>query len=579
MAATEQPNPSPLARLAPLLVLAVTFLAYAGVSSFEFVYDDEAQIVHDSFVQQWHFVPAYFTSHVWQWIYPHVAGNYYRPVFLIWLLLNFKLFGLHAAGWHLAVVALHLVVTWQVYRLALRLLGNQPAALVAALLFGLHPAHIEAVAWVSGVTEPLGAVFILASLLSWIRFRDTARSGDFVLSLMWFCLALLTKEPAILVPVLLFSYDMLLTRDSQDGSRLRAMDALRPLLAFFLVIAGYIAARVNALHAFSSRVTDVSLAQNLLTIPSLLLFYARLLFWPVGLSAFYDTHYVLTIGDAIAPLIVCVIVADGLFYALSRARSRGAWFAAILLLLPLAPLMKLDVFFRGEIAHDRYLYLPSVGFALLLALVFDRFYAVESRRKIVIYGAVAVAIFFFSATMWQSLYWANDLVLYARGVAIAPDNLIVRNDLANELMKRGHRDTALQQYRDVLRRDPSFWLARYNLGYAEYTAGDCAAASRDLDIAARQNALDAETFFYLGDCRFRLGDRQQGAELMRRGIELDPRLPNFRAKLADDLAATGDPQKLREALELYRAEATANPAHPTAAARAAELSAKLGNGR
>jgi len=577
-----------------VLVLAVTFLAYAAVSSFQFVYDDEAQIVHDSFVQQWHFLGAYFTSHVWQWIYPHVTGNYYRPVFLLWLLLNFQAFGLHAVGWHLAVVGLHLVVTWQVYRLALRLLASQPAAIVAALIFGLHPVHIEAVAWVSGATEPLGAAFILASLLSWIRYREGSRV-HFVWSLVWFALALLTKETAILVPALLFSYDLLLGK-SNDRAGLRAADSLRPLAAFALLIAAYVAARIHALHAFSSRVTDVSLAQNLLTIPSLLLFYARLLLWPAGLSAFYDTHYVSTLGDALAPLLLCLVLAAGAAYALVRARSRIAWFATILLLLPLAPLMKLDVFFRGEIAHDRYLYLPSVGFVLLLSLLFRAFvdapaasfacrlpfaicHSTEGRRKLATGSVAVIAVLFFCATMGQSLYWANDLVLYARGVDIAPDNLIVRNDLANELMKRGHRDTAVAQYRDVLRRDPSFWLARYNLGYAEYEAGDCAAASQDLGMAAQQNALDAETFFYLGDCRFSLGDQQQGVALMRRGIELDPRLPNFRAKLADDLSATSDPQNLREALDLYRAEASANPAHPTAATRARELSAKLGNGR
>jgi protein O-mannosyl-transferase len=599
VALPERPNPSALARLAPVLVLAATFLAYAGVSSFGFVYDDEAQIVHDSFVQHWRFVPAYFTSHVWQWIYPHVAGNYYRPVFLVWLLLNFKLFGLHAAGWHLAVLALHLVVTWQVYRLALRLLGTRSAALVAALLFGLHPIHIEAVAWISGVTEPLAAALMLASFLSWIRYRKNARRLDFAWSLVWFALALLTKETAILLPVMLFAYDLLLARHPQTGSTVRVRASLTSLTAFPLVAALYMLARMEALHAFSSRVTDVSLSQNLLTIPSLLIFYGRLLVWPVGLSAFYDTRYVVSFGDALLPLLLCLAAAAGVAYALYRTRSRVAAFALVLLLVPLAPLMKLDVFFRGEIAHDRYLYLPSVGFVLVIAILFRAIAGGphlpaatlhtspegsdgqmrERRRRLAIAGVAFVALLFFAATLWQSLYWANNLVLFGRGVAIAPNNLIVRTDLANELMQRGRRDVAMEQYRDVLQRDPSFWLARYNLGYAEYAAGDCAAAVRDLDLAARQNPLDAETFFYLGDCRFRLGEQENGAALMRHGIELDPRLPNFRAKLADALAATADPQNLRQAVELYRAEASANPAHPYAAARAAEVAARLGSGR
>jgi tetratricopeptide (TPR) repeat protein len=381
--------------------------------------------------------------------------------------------------------------------------------------------------------------------------------------------------------VLLFAYDLLLARDPETRAQPRIAESLAALAAFPLIAALYLLARVEALHAFSSRVTDVSLAQNLLTIPALLVFYARLLIWPAGLSAFYDTRYVSTFGDALLPLLLCVVAAAGIGYALYRTRSRVAAFAAALLVLPLAPLMKLDVFFRGEIAHDRYLYLPSVGFVLVLALLYRAVAEElgEPRRRLAGAGVAVVAALFFAATLWQSLYWANNLVLYRRGVDIAPNNLVVRNDLANELMQRGHRDIALAQYRDVLQRDPSFWLARYNLGYAEYSAGDCAAAVRDLDLAARQNPLDAETFFYLGDCRFRLGDRDDGVALMRRGIELDPRLPNFRARLADDLASTGDPQNLRQALELYRAEASANPAHPYASARATELEAKLGAGR
>jgi protein O-mannosyl-transferase len=578
---SERPNPSAVARLAPFLVLAATFLAYAAVSSFGFVYDDEAQIVHDSFVQHWHFVPAYFTSHVWQWIYPHVGGNYYRPVFLIWLLLNFKLFGMHAGGWHLAVLALHLLVTWQVYRVALRLLGSKSAALVAALIFGLHPVHIEAVAWISGVTEPLAAAFILASLLSWIRYRENARTPDLAWSIVWFCLGLLTKEPAILVPVLLICYDLLLARDPESAARLPLRRSLPSIAPFALAGALYAGARLHALHGFSQVVTPISAAQNLLTIPSLLVFYARLLLWPVGLSAFYDTPYVSTFRAALVPLLLCLVIASAAAYALYRTRSRVAAFAVVLMVLPLAPLMKLDIFFRGEIAHDRYLYLPSVGFVLLLGIAVRA--AAEkmeaSRRPLAIGAMATVAVLLFAATMWQSLYWANNLVLYGRGVAIAPDNLVVRNDLANEFMKRGNRDVAIDQYRDVLRRDPSFWLARYNLGYAEYTGGDCPAAVRDLDIASRQNAIDAETFFYLGDCRFRLGDRQDGLALMRHAIELDPRMPNFRASLADDLASTGDPQNLLQALDLYRAEAAGNPAHPTAAARAREIETRLGAGR
>jgi len=566
-----------LARAAPLLVLAVTLLAYSAVSSFQFVYDDDGQIVHDSFVQQWRYLPAYFNTHVWQYLAPRLPGNYYRPIFMIWLLLNFKLLGLHPGAWHLAVLALHLVVTWQVYRLTLRILGNGPAALASAALFGLHPVHVEAVAWISGATEPLVAMLMLASLLSYMAFSQKKRARDYVTSLAWFCMALFAKEPAVIVPVLLFAYDMLFSDEARLALE-RMRGSLARLIPFALLIAVYLAARFHALHALGQQMTVVSLRTNLLTIPSLLVFYAQLLLLPVRLSAFYDTGYVTGTDAALLPALLCLATVACAIAMLWRWRSRPAAFALFILVLPLLPLMKLSVLPRGELAHDRYLYFPSIGFVVLLGLWFRWLYqrGLAWQRRVAIGAIFAVMAIYFAGTMNQSLYWADNLVLYARGVKIAPNNLIARTDLGNELLGRGQVEDALAQYRNVLHRDPQFWLARYDLGYAEYSTNDCERASRDLQLASYQNPVDAPTFFYLGQCRFRLGDRQTGIALMQHGIDLDPRMPNFRAQLADALVLKGTEQDLRFALELYRAEAIGNPAHPTAARRADELEARLG---
>lgn len=344
-----------------------------------------------------------------------------------------------------------------------------------------------------------------------------------------------------------------------------------------MILGAYLIARLHALHALSRQISYVDLRTNLLTIPSLLVFYARLLLLPLRLSAFYDTPYVTSLRTALVPAVGCTVIVAIATTLLWRWRSRVAGFAVVLLLLPLLPLMKLSVFVRGEIAHDRYLYLPSVGLVLLLGLaarVIVEHTTVTSRR-IWIGIFLAVAAFSFCGTTAQSLYWASNLVLYARGVEIAPNNLIARTDLGNELMAHGRHDLALAEYRDVLRRDPYFWLARYNLGYAEYAANDCGSAVRDLEVATAQNPTDAETMFYLGHCRFQLGDQRGGIALMRRGIELDPRMPNFRAALADDLVSTGVPDNLRAALQLYRVEAESNPAHPTAARHVRELESRI----
>jgi 4-amino-4-deoxy-L-arabinose transferase-like glycosyltransferase len=135
------------------VVLALTFAVYIPTLRYQFVHDDRGQIVENPAVHSWRAVPTYFTAQVWAGVMPEEVGNYYRPLFLLWLRINDVVFGNHAWGWHLTTILAHVLTTLLVYLLAWRLGIDRDVALLAALIFGLHPAHIEAVAWILGVTE------------------------------------------------------------------------------------------------------------------------------------------------------------------------------------------------------------------------------------------------------------------------------------------------------------------------------------------------------------------------------------------------------------------------------------------
>src|SRR6185295_10006074 len=183
--------------IVPALVVAVTFVAYMGTLRYDFVYDDEYVITQNPTVQSWAFAPHYFTEHLWFFKFP--LSNYYRPIFLVWLALNHTLFGLDPVGYHLTTVLAHVTVTLLVFHLARRLTGDLGAAAIASLLFGLHPAHIEGVAWICGVSEPLMAMFLLGSFLCYLRYRDPnigSRKLWFVASLVLATLAVFEKETA-----------------------------------------------------------------------------------------------------------------------------------------------------------------------------------------------------------------------------------------------------------------------------------------------------------------------------------------------------------------------------------------------
>ncbi len=264
----------------------------------------------------WHYVPSYFSSHVWSFLYPHLLSNYYRPFFLLWLRLNDALFGLHPWGWHLTSVLAHLGVTCLVYCWRLRLTRDTWVAGFAGLIFGLHPVHIEAVAYVSAVPEaalhsvcaggdaglaacPRGRIWThwLAAALALLSRRCFQRKWHDAAHLH--CRLRLDPRgggragnPAV-------------------GKRLRVvLVAAAPFLAVTLV---YVPLRVWALKGFAHTVTPVDLRTELLTIPAVLIFYLRLLVWPLGLSCYYDTPYIsaATLRGFFLPL-VGVLAAAGL---------------------------------------------------------------------------------------------------------------------------------------------------------------------------------------------------------------------------------------------------------------------------
>src|SRR5215471_13161316 len=154
----------------PLICLAGT-IAYLAVPSFQFVHDDRFIILENPSLLHMSSIPQYFLHHLWS-NKPDMPPTYYRPLFSTWLNLNYALFGPHAAGWHIAALCVHLLASVLTYRLVSTIFGDRATGLLAGLLFAVHPAHVESVAWVSGITDPLTAVFVITAFLACRKARN-----------------------------------------------------------------------------------------------------------------------------------------------------------------------------------------------------------------------------------------------------------------------------------------------------------------------------------------------------------------------------------------------------------------------
>jgi len=581
--AARDSSPSTFPHLGATSVCILTFLAYVATLRFQFVHDDRGIIVENPAVHSWHAVPSYFTSQVWAAVGPAGMGYAYRPLFLLWYRVNSAIFGQQAAGWHFTTVVAHVVATYCVFLLAHRIFGERPAALFSGLLFGLHPVHIEGVAWISGGPDALVAGLIIPAYLCWVRSREAGGRGSPWLgaSLALYAMAMLIKETAVVLPLILFSSQWLgFPRPLEPRSRawmLKTLQVLKALLPYLVLTAVYLMVRTVALKGFSHPAAQISWLTVLLTWPSLLVFYAKLLLWPVGLSPFYGLEYVLhpTLRNTILPALALLLVAGGLWKWASQ--SRPAALAIPWLIFPLLPVLTVQVFGNGNFAHNRYVYLPSIGFVMLLAAALREikwgrplFGAIPSSQVLVVLGLATLMGF---AIQVEDRYYANDGAFYSFAYSrLETPDPVIGMDYANTLAEQGDFGRAAEVYRKLIQAHPDMWNAYFNFGYMCYQLGELDSAGLYLSRAAAGDPMNAAAVFYLGLTDFKLNRLHEAEAHLRRAIVLAPAAPNYHFALGMVLKVNGN---WSGAMAEFTKELEINPGHQAAAQQATEIQRQI----
>jgi len=556
-----------LVRIA-LLITSITFL---GVLRFEFVYDDYPQIVNNPFVKSWKFLPRYFASSVWKQTSLWQFDNYYRPIFMVWNRLNYAFFAGRPFGWHLGALALHLMVTWIVYWVIREMCGRTDLAWMTALLFGVHPIHHEVVAWVSGVTESLYGIFFLAAFLAYLRFRENAKASWMVLSCALYALSLLCKETAIVLPALVFVHSSVSDRQSEQAeagkpSRQWAQ-ALRFAAWYIPVALVYFPIRYYALTGFSRAKANASVYQWFLTLPSILCFYAKHWFLPVHFGESYDLFYQTKLGmtNVILPLLILIAIAAAVWMLRKRLGSREVWLAVAWIVIPLLPALDTFAFTSDELVHDRYFYIPSIGAALLVALIIVR---VGSSQTAIfgqplpgVVAGLALTVVLSICAIHETNYWRSDYALWGRAHQIAPRNGTATSNLGAELVSRGDIDAAQPLLEAGYREHNDFKIA-FNLGRVYYAKKDYPAAERYTQQALELVPKFPEGYVSMAEIQLKQGQPQEAQISLRRAVELDPYSPSFHTSYGIVLALNGDcaaaTQQFEAALELNPGDFFAN---------------------
>jgi len=521
---TERRHHPTTALFWPILVLLLACGAvYFNALSNGFVYDDKAQIVENQWIRDIKYVPKIFISNVWSF-YAKPA-NYYRPLMHIFYMVNYHLFGLAAWGFHLVNVLLHSGVTVLVFLIVSRLLKAHRleassssyflSAFIATMLFALHPIHTEAVSWVAGLPELSFTLFFLLSLYHFIIFREGFR-GHYVYSLIAFVLATFCKETALTLPVILVIYDY-----AYKKNVMKKFASLNIYFPYLAVSGLYLAIRYYALGGFAPEKhhTELSTYQSIINIFPLFAQYLGKLLLPINLNAYHVFHPISSLLSPSGLLSLAIAVVFAVFVFIASKKGGPVLVGLSLLIVPLIPAFYIPGLGENAFA-ERYLYLPSVGFVLLVGLSISGG-ALSTPKKAMMLTVVFIAVagLYSAGTVRRNTIWMDGIRLWADTMKKSPDGSVPHLNFGNSLRVQGRIDEAIKEYEISIYIKPSS-KAYDGLGSAYLAKGLADEAVKYYQVSLEYDPYNEKTYNNLAIAYEELGLIDNAIKHFRLALEL-----------------------------------------------------------
>ena len=554
-----------------LFLVAACLLSYANGLAGDFTYDDKAIVRDNARIRTPGSVAQVFST-------PYFGGQRglgtgYRPLLLLSFAVQHWLHGGSAVGFHAVNVLLHCLVTLLFARLLLRLEVPDAVVFGAALLFAVHPIHVEAVTSLVGRGETLAAVFVFGFLLLALRFRTDARRRSALLggALGLYALGILTKESAAVAPALAF---LAFWRLEAGSLRERLAGAMRKgallyggsavvlaasLVLRRLVLGGVLKSRNFVIFELENPLASLPAADRALNAAAILFRYVGRIVLPIRLSAdesAWSIPVARGVGLAGTAALLSVLL---LFVAavVGERRKRDVAFGLLFFGIAFAPTANL-LFPTGTIFAERLAYLPSAGFLLALAssIAGVRAPLPVSRSRV---AALAVLVLAFAArTVTRNLVWKDDASLFEATVRSSPESAKAHYNLGWIHARAGRLPEALDHYTRATRIYPKYFDAWAGKGSVEQRMGDLASAENSFRRSLAAAPGYENGFFRLGVVRERRGDLVGAERALADGLRRNPKSSPLAYRLAivrSSLGRESAESDWRRAIEIARGAA------------------------
>ncbi|MFH1190279.1 MAG: tetratricopeptide repeat protein [Candidatus Omnitrophota bacterium] len=534
-----------VALLAALIVTIIAFLPSLGNGFLK--WDDASYVLGNPDIRG--FSPGKIAK-----IFTSFSVSNYQPLTMVTYAVDYRLFGLNPAAYHSTNLILHLANCGLVFWLVLMLGGRTLSAFFACLVFGIHPLHVESVAWIAERKDVLYCFFFLAALVAYVSYlKGKGGPKYYFFAFILYVAAALSKAMAVSLPLVLFALDYLLHRKLSPRSVIEKV----PFLAVAVVVG---AVAVYAQKASGALTTGIFKDQIVIA-SAAIIFYLRKFVIPLRLSCFYqwpnNSIKLLPYSFLIAPYIVAALGAAVVFFA---RYSRKILFGALFFLFTILPVLQI-VPVGNTMVADRYIYLPMFGILYVSGEMLSRLVEEKARWafpvKILITAVLTLMTVALATLTWQRCeVWRDNTTLFTDAIAsyprsylayinrgvtyldkgeyrmavsdfkkaviLKPSHSYAYINLSNLYNKLGENEKAVLCARRAIRLSPASAIAYYNLGNALLDLGrnEKAIAAYEKAVEFKKNYLDA--YYNLGTAYAAIGRNDDAARLFKKVLQADP---------------------------------------------------------
>ena len=511
-----------------LLLILIGGGVYANSLPNFFVYDDRVTVEENLFIRDWTNLGRFFSSDY----YSRAEEYSFRPLVTLTYFIDYSLSGLRPWGYHLTNLILHILTGIVIFFLSKKILPGTVTPILTALIFIIHPVQTEAVNGISFREDLLCSLFFFLSLLTYVNSeRKKKRVGNYIqrdqekvkpvilftLSILFFLLALLSKEMAVTLPLVIVAYEMIIRRQ-------RLTSLFRPrIIAFFLIAGIYLIARFLLLYqqgTLPAAPEFGNIFTRLFLVFKGLGLYGKLAFFPVNLTVEYADPFPPVVWSGYLLLPALLTTAFLLTVWFRRRRQPVGAFGLAFFVITLLPILNLVP--NSRLGAERFAYLPMLGISLWGAGTLSGILS-ESRKKSWIQLLIGLIFLSLAAgTVSRNRAWRDNLTLFTRAVAVSPLSSKACHGLGNEYFRLGKPGPAVYEFKKaiaIFNREPLYYNS---LGVAYGELGRFDEALIQFQASSRLNPGDPLVLMNLSTLFLRTGDIPRARETINKYIAARP---------------------------------------------------------